>query len=289
MRFKRIYLELTNSCNLDCEFCARQTRPVSSIGLTDLRKIIPEIARFTSEIRPHVLGEPLLYPHFGEFIDLCKDNGCIVKITTNGTITGDTVTAHLRARCVREINFSLHSYTPHTHGSASTYLEPILSFCGDEKTIDAGTYINLRFWNIEHGVFPNEHRDLLGTILSRYGKTGESADPRTKSIRLGERLRIAFDSRFEWPSPRSEGNPPVNTRGFCLGARSHIGILSDGTIVPCCLDAHGSVNLGNAFTGDLSCIIEGKRLRAITAGFSKGELVENLCGSCSYIGRFNDR
>jgi MoaA/NifB/PqqE/SkfB family radical SAM enzyme len=286
MRFKRIYLELTNACNLDCEFCARRARPVTSICLINLRKVIPEIARLTSEIRPHVLGEPLLYPHFGEFIDLCKDNNCVVKITTNGTITGDAVTAHLRARCVREINFSLHSYTPCTHGSVSTYLEPILSFCGDAKTIDAGTYINLRFWNIEHGVLPNEYRDLLNTILSRYKKTGEIADPRTKSIRLGERLRIAFDSRFEWPSP---GNSPVNTRGFCLGARSHIGILSDGTVVPCCLDAHGAVNIGNVFTEDLSQIIEGRRLCAIADGFSKGELVENLCGGCSYIGRFNDR
>ncbi|HNX59129.1 MAG TPA: SPASM domain-containing protein, partial [Spirochaetota bacterium] len=103
-------------------------------------------------------------------------------------------------------------------------------------------------------------------------------------VKLVNRRRVHFDERFEWPTP---ARPVIHDNGFCLGGISHIGVLSDGTVVPCCLDAGGNIPLGNIFTTPLAEIIRAPRLAAMRDGFSRHILTEDLCKRCSYISRFD--
>ena len=73
---------------------------------------------------------------------------------------------------------------------------------------------------------------------------------------------------------------------FCYGLRDHFGILSDGTVVPCCLDSDGEINLGNVFESDIEDILSSDRATAIVKGFDGRKPSEELCRRCGYAQRF---
>jgi radical SAM protein with 4Fe4S-binding SPASM domain len=107
---------------------------------------------------------------------------------------------------------------------------------------------------------------------------------RPKSIRLASKVLLHFDSYFEWPSMDSSHD----TQGTCYGLKSHIGILANGTVVPCCLDGEGVIGLGNLNTTPLADILDSERATAMREGFAAGKAVEELCRRCSYKDRFSD-
>ena len=71
-------------------------------------------------------------------------------------------------------------------------------------------------------------------------------------------------------------------KGSCHALRKQIGILSDGTVVPCCMDTSGVMGLGNLFTQELSEILASKRAVAMKKGFERGEFTEKLCQQCEF-------
>jgi radical SAM protein with 4Fe4S-binding SPASM domain len=66
-----------------------------------------------------------------------------------------------------------------------------------------------------------------------------------------------------------------------------MGILADGTVVPCCLDKEGVINLGNCSAKRIDHIMRSPRAKALRDGFKNGILVEDLCRKCTYIERFD--
>ncbi|HMU74169.1 MAG TPA: SPASM domain-containing protein, partial [Elusimicrobiota bacterium] len=105
-----------------------------------------------------------------------------------------------------------------------------------------------------------------------------------KSVPLKGRVSLHFDSRFEWPRP---DRPARSDRGFCHGLSTHFGVLTDGTVVPCCLDKDGVIDLGNLRTQNLHEVLQSARAEALRDGFQKAVLVEDLCRKCPFIARFD--
>jgi radical SAM protein with 4Fe4S-binding SPASM domain len=104
-----------------------------------------------------------------------------------------------------------------------------------------------------------------------------------RSVRLAERVYLAEDDRFDWPDPAAADR---GERCFCYGLRDQIGVLCDGTVVPCCLDHNGDVPLGNLFLQDLKEIMSTDKARRIYDGFSQRKAAEELCRRCGYARRF---
>lgn len=281
--YKRIYLELTGGCNLACPFCHGNIRQNIFVSRENLQRIIPQIAELTDEIRPHVLGEPLLYPEFGLFLDLCRQNNLSVKITTNGTMLDPSSSALMSAPCVKEINFSVQSYSSGTHGDPDSYITALFNYAENTAAAGNGQYINYRFWTTDGGVFSSEQKKLYDLLLGKYGIPADQSMIANRSLRLAERRRISFDETFQWPGL---AHPHVSDKGRCNGAVSHIGILSDGSVIPCCLDAEGIITLGNVFEDNLRDIAKCSRLENIRKGFLRGEKVEELCRRCLFSTRF---
>ena len=88
-----------DDCNLRCIMCedhspysATQSRrrlagrPKRRMDIALIRKVMAE-SRGTGlrEIIPSTMGEPLVYRHFDEIIDLCAEYGVMLNLTTNGT------------------------------------------------------------------------------------------------------------------------------------------------------------------------------------------------------------
>jgi radical SAM protein with 4Fe4S-binding SPASM domain len=103
-----------------------------------------------------------------------------------------------------------------------------------------------------------------------------------KSLRLASKVLLNFDNYFEWPSLASTHD----SDSMCYGLKSHIGILADGTVIPCCLDGEGVITLGNLHDTSLADVLNSNRAQTMIKGFAQATAVEELCRKCSYKDRF---
>lgn len=78
-------------------------------------------------------------------------------------------------------------------------------------------------------------------------------------------------------------NNYYNENGKCYGLIDHIGVLADGTIIPCCLDTLGIINLGNIFKDDISSLKDNKLCIEMIRGFKNNKKVHELCKKCKFL------
>ena len=98
--------------------------------------------------------------------------------------------------------------------------------------------------------------------------------------KLAENLYVENDSMFEWPDLEHDAKDEEEV--FCYALRNQIGVLADGTVVPCCLDHDGDMALGNLYEQSMEHILALPRAKAIYGGFSNHTAVEPLCRRCGY-------
>lgn len=282
--YKRIFVEITNDCNLHCTFCHASSRKKTYMSRPLFDKILQEARPLTDEFVFHILGEPLLHPELEYFIDQTITAGMTVMMTTNGTLLSEKTGEMLAHKKIRQVNISLHT---HTGTVDDGYLEKVLQFTDMSQRSDPDGYINLRIWDLP----ASDNTAIVDRINEHYGthvvlnKEGSSSNIR-KSYPVTGRIYIHRDTQFTWPDM---SRPILQEQGTCYGTRSHIGILSDGTVIPCCLDSNGVINLGNVHNEDLCVIINKPRVHTIRAGFDKGTIEEELCKRCGYIERFSNK
>lgn len=288
LRVKRIYVEISNICNLKCSFCPEVGRPAKEVGLEDFCRTLEKIGPHTDEIYLHLMGEPLGHSKFAQIIEACTRHEIAVKLTTNGTLLGAANTSLLLSPVIKQINFSLHSFPDNFPGRSVTgYLGKLLRFAGLALEQRPDLYINFRLWDLdEDQAGLPENLELRSMIEARYAIDLALIKPdvrRRKGARLLGRISVHFDSRFVWPS--AEG-PLLSERGRCHGLKSHVGIHSDGTVVPCCLDKEAVLALGNIKEQSLADILNSERAVRMRQGFADGKLVEDLCQRCQFAERF---
>lgn len=289
-KFKKIYVEITNVCNLHCRFCPKNSRPSEYMSVESFERILKEIKPYCSSIYLHVKGEPLLHPHFAQLLKIAEINGFKTNITTNGTLIGKNGSAILNAQTVRQVNISLHSLTEHSqqmdHQAYLTHLADFIYKAVHQSQI----YISLRFWNIKHDNTSQNlfYHSLLKDLLAPINLSVPTIDFENsgKSTKITDRLFVHIENEFDWPNLQS---PNLETKGYCLGLRDQIAILTCGTVVPCCLDADGIISLGNIFQTSLGQILSSDKAKHIYQGFSRGEAVEELCKKCTFKKRFDHK
>lgn len=271
--YKKIYLEITNVCNLDCSFCHKTKRKKHFMSKEEFDILTLKIKKHTDYLYFHLMGEPLLHPLSGCFLEKATAMGFKVTIATNGMLIGEKAD-ELLGKGLYKITFSLHSYEANkTHISLEEYLDNIIDFC--KKAEKEGTICVLRLWN-EGG-----ENSLNGKIISHLEKHFTFKENR-KGFSLSERIYLEKAVKFIWPDKEA----PTQRVHFCMGLRDHIGVLCDGSVVPCCLDADGEITLGNLFTRDIEDIASSPRAKDIYKGFSENRCTEELCSRCEYATRF---
>lgn len=288
-RFKKIYIEISNVCNLQCTFCPEVIRDKKFMEPALFQEVAASAAPLTDVVCFHLMGEPLLHPHFESYLNVCKDLGLRVELTTNGILLDDKRADMLMNPVLSQVNFSLQSFESNFPGrDNSEYLERIFRFTERALRERPELYINYRLWNEGSSGADASNAQLIEKI--RAGLQVEMNPPGgiegRKSVAIKGRVSLHKDVRFEWPHP---SHPIRSTTGFCYGLTSQIGILADGTVVPCCLDKEGVINLGNCGTRSLNAIVDGPRAKRIRKGFKSRILVEDLCQKCTYISRFDDK
>ncbi len=288
-RFKKVYIEITNVCNLKCEFCPVTKRSAELMNIRSFEDILSQVKEYTDYIYLHVKGEPLLHPELDKFLDAAAAHDLKVNLTTNGTLINKVKDKIISKKALRQINFSLHSFDANDLSfSLNDYLNNIMHF-----TLEAASNTNIivsyRLWNLEEDIKSIEkNRHILAIIEKALGLDFKIEDILldNRGIKLSKNIYLNAAERFQWPDKKLDESYDC---GFCYGLRDQIAILVDGTVVPCCLDGEGVINLGNIKQNKFSDIIDGERAKAIYDGFSNRKVVEELCRKCDYRRRFNSR
>jgi radical SAM protein with 4Fe4S-binding SPASM domain len=231
----------------------------------------------------HVMGEPLLHPLIGGFMDLANKYGFRVNLTTNGTLIKEAL-AIIEKPALRQMNFSLHCAAGKGKEHIDSYLDGVFSLIRMSKR-DKGKLICLRLWNhdLEKAGKNNEH--MLDRIRLEFSPAIHVSDGPTKvnGVKLAENIFLNQSEKFEWPdTEKSE----LGATGYCNCLKYQAAILVDGTMAPCCLDNNGTMKLGNILTESFDHIIESGRARAIYNGFNRKEISEELCRKCGFRQRF---
>lgn len=126
-RFKRIYIEITNKCNLSCSFCAKTSRKISFLQIADMEKILLSIKDYTDNVYFHVMGEPLLNENLSDFFLLCEKYNIKVNLTTNGTLLNVKSDILENAKALRKLAISIHSFESDSFLQLKEYLDSCIT------------------------------------------------------------------------------------------------------------------------------------------------------------------
>lgn len=267
-RFKKIYIEITNSCNLNCKFCIKNKRRVEFISIKNFKILIDKLKPYTDYLYFHVMGEPLMHPNINELINLAyKDYN--INITTNGYL----IKKISSNKNIRQLNISLHSFDESYNIDLIDYLNNIFN------TIDNmnNTYISLRLW-----VKNKFNNKVIDYINNRYNL---NINYDVINYKINDHIFINNFQKFIWPDINNNYYSKV---GKCKGLIDHIGILVNGNIIPCCLDSEGILTLGNIYEDSFDEILKKDRVIKMINGFQNNKKTEELCRHCSFIGGKND-
>ncbi len=285
-KFKKIYIEITNICNLSCDFCPKTKRSLSYMSVELFETILNKVRGSTDYLYFHVMGEPLLHPQIGFFLEKCHEYDYMVNLTTNGTLIDRVSDRLIGKKALRQINFSLHSFDSNASNySMNTYINKIFDFI-DLVRKEGNIKISLRLWNLSKDKKDEKNSYILNRIKKQFelDDTFEDLVSKYNALKIAEDIYLNQAARFDWPNIELN---EINTRGFCYGLRDQLAILVDGTVVPCCLDGEGIVRLGNINEDSVSEILQSSRAKELYEGFSNRQVVEELCKKCDYRMRFN--
>jgi len=288
MKFYRIYIELTNVCGLRCSFCPTKALPNTTMDLEFFESVIKEAKEFTREIACHVVGDPLTLPNLEAYLDIIHKHKMKAMLTTSGYFMKKHAFETLFHPAVKQINVSLNAFNKNdTSITFEQYMQPILKLCHEKVKQKKELFINLRMWNLDEIMSEAKFNQELFELLEKAFDVTldlKRLDPKEKkSIRLENKVLLHFDNYFEWPSLTNQNYG----HGTCQGLDSHIGILANGDVIPCCLDNDAVMKLGNVKEQSLKEIVHGKRATAMREGFKVGQCSEEMCLKCSYKDRFN--
>ena len=221
-RFAKIYLEISNRCNLRCAFCPGTKRPERSMTEAEFSALLPKLRPYTDFLYFHLMGEPLCHPLLGRFLTLAGEAGFRVILTTNGTLLPRRQALLLASPALHKVNVSLHAFEAN---DLAVPFETYLKGCTDFGRAAAGrVLVTYRLWN--GGGADRRNGEILAALERAFPRPW--AEER-RGVRLGERVYLEHGEKFDWPDLAA---PDGGGRVFCYGLRDQLGVLCDGTVVP---------------------------------------------------------
>lgn len=282
---KKIYIEITNCCNLNCSFCLNTQREKAFMSVENFEEIIKKVKDYTNLVCLHVKGEPLLHPQLEDILWIIDRYNLKTNITTNGTLLKKNLSVIKNSNSVRQINLSLHSCLENENINIEEYLNNIYECVTELKNTDI--IISYRLWNLKD-ISNNEKNESIIKFLSEKYKIEDLKEQLALNewIKLKENIFINQDTMFVWPNLNEK---IINETGRCLALKNQVAILVDGSVIPCCIDSEGKIILGNIFEDSLENILNSERALKIINGFEKNIITEELCKRCGFLRRLENK
>ena len=274
MRFQKIYVEISNLCNLSCAFCPGTKRKPGRMTAENFTRLLPKLKPYTEYLYFHLMGEPLCHPELEEFLKLAE--AFKVILTTNGTLLAKQQDFLLSAPNLHKVNISLHAF------EANDLAVPFESYLADcfrfGQAAQGKKLVVYRLWN--QGGQDAKNEEILTCMEQYFPKPWAQ---KRQGTQIGDKIFLEYGEKFDWPDLQAQEDTEAL---FCYGLRDQLGVLWDGTVVPCCLDHEGDIALGNLFTQEMDEILNSPRAKALYDGFTARQAVEPLCRRCGYARRF---
>ena len=274
--FKKIYIEITNICNLRCKFCPEASRKKEQMELEKFEEVISKIHNHTKLVALHVKGEPLLHNQLEQILEILEKYKIKANITTNGTLIKDNLEIIKNSKSVRQINFSIHSITQNQKLNKQ-YLHDIFKSAEQLKN----TIISYRLWNLKNIGENNVNRNIIKEIEDYYNiKNLQHQLVENNFIKIKDNMFINQDIEFTWPDINQK---KIVEKGRCLAIKEQLAILVDGTVVPCCLDNNGDIPLGNILEETMEDILKNSLTIDIKKNFENSIITCELCKTCGFL------
>ena len=271
-RFYKIYLEISNVCNLSCAFCPGTKRAPRVMSKDEFAFLLPRLKEYTDYLYFHLMGEPLCHPNLEEFLSIAGDFGFKVILTTNGTLLQKQKKILLNSPALHKINISLHAFEAN---DINVPFEKYLDGCFDfGKDAEGEKIVVYRLWN--NGGADEKNTEIIRAMQKYFPTPWEN---NRSGEKIGNKVFLEYGDKFDWPSLES---PDMGEKMFCYGMCDQVGVLADGSVVPCCLDHDGDITLGNLFEQTMDEILTSERAQSIAHGFKQKIGVEELCRRCGY-------
>ena len=185
-------------------------------------------------------------------------------------------------KVVRQINFSIHSIMQNENIDKQ-YLNNIFE---SERLLE-NIIISYRLWNLKNIKENDINIQIIKEIENYYGiQNLREQLMKNEFIKIKENVFINQDTEFTWPDINKK---EVIQKGRCLGLKEQIAILVDGTVVPCCLDNNGDIQLGNIFKEDLEDILKKTKAITIKKNFENSIITCKLCKTCGFLERLENK
>ncbi len=269
---ERCYLEITNICNLSCAFCPGNKRTKAKMDMETFSLLTDKLRGKVRFLYLHLMGEPLVHERLSEFVRMARDKGLVPIVTTNGTLLKKRGQELLDAAPYK-YQISLHSQEGNGVKDLREYLSDVLEFA--LEAAGKGSIVVLRLWN--QGGMERQNKDILEFIQTFFPLPW---DERYDGWKLSKGIYLEYGDKFDWPDLSAQESTGSL---FCYALRNQIGVLVDGSVVPCCLDHEGDVTLGNLLTQSLEEILSTDRAKRLFDGFTHHQAVESLCRRCGYV------
>lgn len=273
MKFQKIYIELSDICGLNCEFCPAKKARRGVMGLENFEKIAKKIHNKARIFTFHILGDPLCLPDIKAYVEVAQKYNMSLELTSSAFYLDENIQKLLyEAKNIRQINFSLASFFSQNKKSFDEYTRPLLEFLSlDFKH----KFVNLRLWNLDKNAEFLKTNERFYSLFEDFFKIKiNTKEPR---IRLKDYVILEQKYRFDWSFKNT-----VQESGYCHALSKQIGVLSNALLVPCCMDYDGVLSLGNLLDSDLDELLKGKKAMDMKEGFKKGILTQELCKKCSF-------
>ncbi len=319
-RLERLHIEVTNVCNFKCEFCpdAIMNRKRGNMDLALLEKILDDVANnsIARIITFHLMGEPLIYPHIFEAIEMAVKKGLQLHLTTNGStfaLKSDHIERLIASR-IPKVTISLQTPDPVTFTirGAPPRLNPDQYFDGIIRYIqanlaaaDSPTRVHLKFLDTTPNPFLVPHKPLkviegkaqvqyelarwAEQLLANYPhrldtdsikqKIAQHKPGRWQVLQLDPKLALETFPLDSWGNVETKQLIPASF-GYCNGASGQAGVLYDGTLVPCCKDYEGHIPLGNLQQQSLDEILDATPACTLRQGFNRFKVTNSVCRRC---------
>ena len=299
---KKIYIEISDICGLKCSFCPAPKGIRGVMNLEFFRKAVAESTHHTNLITLHILGDPLCVENLEQYLAVAKNANLKVEITTSGANLANLGDFDLLLNApIKQVNFSLDALNELEN--RDFLLARIIDFCKYKRQIQSEIFVNLRIQKRAR------NRDLVAFLEREFGDFGvknlerylcDSQGKKCESrVKLGKKIIIDFREVFAWnlkgldcfgdKSPRNDKSFAEFTHGTCLALKTHIGILANGEIVPCCMDSQGILSLGNIKYTTLDLALKSKKAQEMLNGFRQNRIIEPFCKVCDYRKVFDSK
>ncbi len=304
--FESAMLELTNFCNMDCDFCINSVmeRKKAHMDFDLFKRMIDEIKKnnLVEFITFHNMGEPLLYPQILGATEYALSKDLKLGLCTNGLLLDKTFAEEIKRMDFHKLNLIIsfqsvgYKNFERRHAKDITfdqYYEKILDFIRNVG-FKCKSNISLRFWMFNNKILKdsssyNDFESLLARICNDLKIPFDSQQvffqklkqvgniDQLRLIQIHKNLYLELHCKYTWPGLK----PDQAQSGYCERALiQSFGILPNGDVTLCCVDYDGKTAIGNVTKQPLMDVLQSDKAKEVINEFSKGNPVFDFCKQC---------